>query len=273
MGRGRRIPQSPIPTTRISLTSNTDTPAKAGIQRGGRGGSNHTEPLPAISLPFSYLGVPAAAGMNDCHDSMSRTPVRDRPPPPTLSFRPPNSSFQRKLESRGAGSRHTFAGPAPFHFHPLVRPSQGHWCSLRMPESRGGGVAQKALKRFQQPAPFSYLCVPAAAGVQRWGGENVALGLVPSPGGARPAHTTIPHPNHPNILDIQHRYSGEGRNPADEWGGTNRTRTFPTTNPIYIPWSAGPGRHRQLLWQIVIRVTLRPTLSAPWTIGAESFLC
>ena len=28
-------------------------------------------------LPFSYLGVPAAAGMSDCYESMSRTPIRD----------------------------------------------------------------------------------------------------------------------------------------------------------------------------------------------------
>ena len=73
-----------------------------------------------------------------------------------------------------------------------------------------------ALKRFQQPAPFSYLRVPAAAGIQRSGGENVARGLVPRLGGEQPAHTTIPHPNHPNILDIQHRYSGGSWNPEGE---------------------------------------------------------
>ena len=44
--------------------------------------------------------------------------------------------------------------------------------------------------------------------------KNVARGLVPRPGGAWPAHTTIPHPNHPNILDIQHRYSSESRSPG-----------------------------------------------------------
>ena len=123
------------------------------------------------------------------------------------SFRPLNSSFQRKLESRGAGSRHTFAGPAPFHFHPLVRPSPGTPMALRRPESRGGRVAPMAPRPFQQPAPFSYLCVPAAAGVQRWGGENVARGLVPRLGGEQPAHTTFSRPIHPKILDTQHRYS------------------------------------------------------------------
>ena len=148
------------------------------------------------------------------------------------SFRPPNSSFQRKLESRGAGSRHTFAGPAPFHFHPLVRPSPGTPMALRRPESRGGGVAQMALKRFQQPAPFSYLCVPAAAGVQRWGGENVARskttrgeGLVPRLGGEQPAHTTISRPIHPKILDTQHRYSGpQTRHSSESWNPEVRRR-------------------------------------------------
>ena len=71
-----------------------------------------------------------------------------------------------------------------------------------------------APKRFQQPAPISYLCVPAAAGVQRWGGENVARGLVPRLGGEQVAHRTIPSPSHPNILDTQHRYSGESRSPG-----------------------------------------------------------
>ena len=28
---------------------------------------------------FSYLGVPAPVGMSDCYESMSRTPIRDRP--------------------------------------------------------------------------------------------------------------------------------------------------------------------------------------------------
>ena len=50
---------------------------------------------------FSYLGVPAPAGMRDCYESMSRTPIRDRPLRARLS--PLISSFQRKLESRRGG--------------------------------------------------------------------------------------------------------------------------------------------------------------------------
>ena len=34
---------------------------------------------------FSYLGVPAATGMSDCYESMSRPPIRDGLPPPVSS--------------------------------------------------------------------------------------------------------------------------------------------------------------------------------------------
>ena len=41
------------------------------------------QPHPNISndqVPFSYPGVPAPASIGDCYESMSRTPIRDRPP-------------------------------------------------------------------------------------------------------------------------------------------------------------------------------------------------
>ena len=34
--------------------------------------------LPNHNSGFSYLGVPAPAGMSNCDESMSRTPIRDR---------------------------------------------------------------------------------------------------------------------------------------------------------------------------------------------------
>ena len=89
-----------------------------------------------------------------------------------------------------------------------------------------------APKRFQQPAPISYLCVPAAAGVQRWGGENVARGLVPRLGGEQVAHRTIPSPSHPNILDTQHRYSSEGWNPEGVGKGKTRPPDDGKNRPI-----------------------------------------
>ena len=55
---------------------------------------------------YSYLGVPAPAGMNDCYESMSRTTIRDRLPPLI-------SSFQRKLESRRVGKGIVALGLVP----------------------------------------------------------------------------------------------------------------------------------------------------------------
>ena len=70
------------------------------VPRWGRGGAQQNPPcrfaVPSPNSVFSYLGVPAAAGMSDCYESMSRTPIRDRLPPLI-------SSFQRKLESRRGG--------------------------------------------------------------------------------------------------------------------------------------------------------------------------
>ena len=72
-------------------------PAKAGIQRGGVGCGNDTRTLPPTNAPNSYLRVPAPAGMRDCYESMSRTPIRDRP-------------LQQPLIGH---SRHPFVNPAP----------------------------------------------------------------------------------------------------------------------------------------------------------------
>ncbi len=44
--------------------------------RGEDGGTNHTLGE-TVSPGFSYLGVPAPAGMSDWYESMSRTPIRD----------------------------------------------------------------------------------------------------------------------------------------------------------------------------------------------------
>ena len=114
----------------------------------------------------------------------------------------------------------------------------------------GGAATQMAPKRLQQPAPFSNLGVPADAGTSDCNEsmsritfrdrrinqrrehlcpssccrtanrlplcrpKNVARGLVPRLGGEQPAHTTIPRPSQTRILDTQHRYSHESRNPG-----------------------------------------------------------
>ena len=63
---------------------------------------------------FSYLGVPAPAGMSDWYESMFRTPIRDdvtRPrlcpytTAPPLVVPAPQASFRRRPQSSGAGMR------------------------------------------------------------------------------------------------------------------------------------------------------------------------
>ncbi len=73
----------------------------AGIQRVGRGGTNDRRTLPATRPRFSYLRVPAPAGMSDWCESMSRTPIRDqfrrRPATPTTVART-TTAQRRKRE-------------------------------------------------------------------------------------------------------------------------------------------------------------------------------
>ena len=72
--------------------------------------------------PFSYLGVPAPAGISDCYESMSRTTIRDRlPTRHSGESRSPgvgNPVAPELLSSQGSPTRRDF--------HPLMRPSQGH---------------------------------------------------------------------------------------------------------------------------------------------------
>ena len=69
---------------------------------------------------------------------------------------------------RTARSR-TLHRPASHHFHPLMRPSQGHGDSR---ESRNPGVVyrlQMTRKHLHQSTPrFSYLGAPAATGMGDW---------------------------------------------------------------------------------------------------------
>ena len=92
---------------------------------------------------FSYLRVPAPAGMNDCYDSMSRTPIRDRRSPPTPS------GFPLALDGRGLE-------PAPY-------PDTG-------PESRGVAGVKKRHPSVSnsQPHLHTLMCrrQPACAIVQ-----------------------------------------------------------------------------------------------------------
>ncbi len=62
----------------------------------GRGGGHRRHLNPSINqcTQFSYLGVPAPAGMGDWYESMSRTPIRDR------WLLSPNSLLPRRRKSK-----------------------------------------------------------------------------------------------------------------------------------------------------------------------------
>ena len=113
--------------------------ARGLVPRWGRGGAWQNPPCrfaaPNHNSRFSYLGVPAPAGMSDWHESMSRTPIRDRP-------------LQQPLIGH---SRHPFANPAP------------HSSFRRRPESRGVGRGDRsAVEDFARRGA----CPPLASG---WG--------------------------------------------------------------------------------------------------------
>ena len=116
----------------------------------GRGGAWQNPPcrfaVPNHNSGFSYLSVPAPAGMSDCYESMSRTPIRD-----------PSSNLPRCRLSTGetcrivdrwsmAESENVARGLVP--------------CWGR------GGAWQNPPCRFAVPnhnSGFSYLSVPARA--------------------------------------------------------------------------------------------------------------
>ena len=89
-----------VPNCRLMDNGGMKNVARGLVPRWGRGGAWQNPPrqfgVPNHSSGFSYPCVPAPAGMSDCYESMSRTPIRDRLPPLI-------SSFQRKLESRRGG--------------------------------------------------------------------------------------------------------------------------------------------------------------------------
>ncbi len=121
--------------------------ARGLVPRRGRGGAWQNPPcqffVPKHNFGFSYLGVPAPAGMSDSYESMSRTPIRDRlryrlatpisgvrrSPPSTATVTPaierPAPYPDTGPESREEGQdRHSMGRIPRPHCHPLTRPSQ-----------------------------------------------------------------------------------------------------------------------------------------------------
>ena len=89
--------------------------ARGLVPRWGRGGA-WQNPLCQFAVPshnsgFSFLGVPAPAGMSDCYESTSRTPIRDVNPP---SNQPRHSGEGRNPEGDGdGGMKKCSAGACP----------------------------------------------------------------------------------------------------------------------------------------------------------------
>ena len=146
-----------------------------------------TDPSINQCTQFSYLGVPAAAGMSDWYENALKR----------LSSAPANPSIPRSRHS-GPSIRHSREGgnpegwgegivalglvpslgraarsrtlhrPAYHHFHPLMRPSQDHGDSGestsrtpirgRNPEGEGKGKTAKRRARTWQPGIFILLC-------------------------------------------------------------------------------------------------------------------
>ena len=134
------------------------------VPRWGRVGEWQNRPrqlaVPSHNSSFSYLGVPAATGMSDWYESMSRTRIRDdvtRPrvcphstaPPPVGPAPTRHSGEARNPEGRGWGNVVRAACP---------------------PLGRRRGVAESAVpvRRIKPYSSFSYLGVPAAGGMSDW---------------------------------------------------------------------------------------------------------
>ena len=77
-------------------------PAKAGIQKGRPGGCDSPSNTPTnLPTQFSYLGVPAPAGMNACNE---KSRFKRVPLPEVRSYRPMSSRITRLLTSLGLHS-------------------------------------------------------------------------------------------------------------------------------------------------------------------------
>ena len=87
----------------------------------GAGCVAQTTPDPSINqcTQFSYLRVPAPAGMSDCHESMSRTTIRDRLPTRRSGGRKPapvpryGAGIQGRSLGGAIGPSITSTRPAP----------------------------------------------------------------------------------------------------------------------------------------------------------------
>ena len=113
--------------------------------------------MPNHNSRFSYPGVPAPTGMSDCYESMSRTPIRDRP------------LQQPLIGHSGPSIRHSGEGRNPEGWgEGIVARSKTSRGEGLVPRWRRGGAQQNPPCQFAAPnhySRFSYLGVPAPAGM------------------------------------------------------------------------------------------------------------
>ena len=85
-------------------------PAKAGIQRGGVGPARHAPKWFQQVAPFSFVGVPAQAGMSDCYENKATRPQAcPQSTAPALVVQAPGSSLRPSIRHSGE-SRNPGAG-------------------------------------------------------------------------------------------------------------------------------------------------------------------
>ncbi len=113
----------------------------------------------------------------------------------------------------------------------------------RKPESRGEGWHQPRPNTSNDQVSFSYLGVPAPAGMDDWY-ENAPTRL-----SSAPLNPSIPRSRHSGLST---RHSREGGNPEGK-GGTNHTQSLPTTGARFHTLVC---RH-QPAWAIGTKMMLR----------------
>ena len=168
-----------------------------------------TDPSINQCTQFSHLGVPAPAGMGNWYEN-------EWFPLPKSSFRPLNSSFPRRRESRGEG----WHQPPP-----NTSNDQVSFSHLGVPAPTGmGDWYENAPTRFSSaPTNPSIRHSREGGNPEGWGEGVVTLGLVPSLGRAarsRTLHRPAYHHFHPLMRPSQgHGDSGERWNPEGEGKG------------------------------------------------------
>ena len=206
-------------------------------RRESRGEGWH-QPRPNTSndqVPFSYLGVPAPAGMDDWYENA----------PTRLSSTPLNPSIPRSRHS-GLSTRHSREGGNPegkggtnhtqslpttrSHFHTLVCRHQPAWA-----------IGTKMMLRGFDSASESHQS-PVSSFVRKFAPQSTSMPALPGRN----------VPNCRSMIDGGTRKCSAGACPplGSEWGvaeSTVPTRHTKSQLRVFTPWCAGPSRDERSL--------------------------